>query len=387
MDLQLLTDALNKLTPQVFTYDRSIQSLKKGTRIIRKHPLLESGQGTRAMEALVKDIESSEHPVLLTGPRGVGGLSLKHGGVLIVGPVGNPQSEERKVLKERVRAVNALLTLAFSVSMEVSESNQEVPTAELSSFLKKLKDDITLPLPDWSDVVPQDGPHNTYAYELAHLSGVQEGDPEKALRALRSPMHGKEGRMGFTDLRHHKNSAIINAVLAARAAINGGLAVETAYTTADFFILAAEMAKTVEEARLLRETITWRFAELVSKVKERETRQYRAQVRLLINELNRNIFNPVTRKEIVACINRNIDYAERIFKEDVGMSMMEYLRQERIRVACDLLLNSQQKVGEIALLLNFSSSSHFARVFKEITGESPLDYRERLTLAPRRRLG
>lgn len=38
MDLQLLTDALNKLTPQVFTYDRSIQSLKKGTRIIRKHP-------------------------------------------------------------------------------------------------------------------------------------------------------------------------------------------------------------------------------------------------------------------------------------------------------------------------------------------------------------
>ncbi|HIV15234.1 MAG TPA: helix-turn-helix domain-containing protein [Candidatus Avisuccinivibrio pullicola] len=175
-------------------------------------------------------------------------------------------------------------------------------------------------------------------------------------------------------------------MLAARAAINGGLAVETAYTTADFFILAAEMAKTVEEARLLRETITWRFAELVSKVKERETRQYRAQVRLLINELNRNIFNPVTRKEIVACINRNIDYAERIFKEDVGMSMMEYLRQERIRVACDLLLNSQQKVGEIALLLNFSSSSHFARVFKEITGESPLDYRERLTLAPRRRL-
>ena len=109
MDLQLLTDALNKLTPQVFTYDRSIQSLKKGTRIIRKHPLLESGQGTRALEALVKDIESSEHPVLLTGPRGVGGLSLKHGGVLIVGPVGNPQSEERKVLKERVRAVNALL--------------------------------------------------------------------------------------------------------------------------------------------------------------------------------------------------------------------------------------------------------------------------------------
>ena len=139
MDLQLLTDALNKLTPQVFTYDRSIQSLKKGTRIIRKHPLLESGQGTRALEALVKDIESSEHPVLLTGPRGVGGLSLKHGGVLIVGPVGNPQSEERKVLKERVRAVNALLTLAFNVSMEVSESNQEVPTAELSSYLKNSK--------------------------------------------------------------------------------------------------------------------------------------------------------------------------------------------------------------------------------------------------------
>ena len=381
MDAELLINALNKITSQVFNFDEKQHALLRQGRLVKRHPFLENGKPSRFLENLIVDLKKSESPVLIQTLQGLGGICLSDGTLIVVGPLGDPKHDDRKVIKEKQRAVNALLELFSAFMCRLSDSNLPINKEEVKDYLASLEQNLNLPLPNFADVIPQDSPHNSYAYELAHLEAVTKGDPNQAERALRSPMHGKEGRMGFTALRHHKNSAIINAVLAARAAINGGLAVETAYTTADFFILASEMCKTIDEAKLLRETISYRFAELVAKVQDREKNQYRSQVRLLINELNRNIFNPVTRKEIVACINRNIDYAERIFKEDVGMTLMEYLRNERIRTAKDLLLNSQHKVGEIALMLNFSSSSHFAREFRKVTRVSPLEFRERLTLA------
>lgn len=279
------------------------------------------------------------------------------------------------VIAEKIKYTNALLRTYFEVSRAVSEDNTPIDHVALQEFLaNSVISSKRLP---FYEVVLSDVPHNAYSYELNHLQAVTDGDPERALRALRSPMHGREGRMGFTPLRHARNSAIINATLDARAAIRGGVRVETAYTLADYMILMSELCQTEEEAFRLREECTYRFAELVQQCQGKKTRKYSMLVNKILEEIERSVFIRVTREDLVKCVGRNEDYVQRVFKEEVGESLMEHLRRVRVYRAKELIANSDVKISEIAELLQFSSTSHFARVFKKYIGVSPAEYKEK----------
>lgn len=281
--------------------------------------------------------------------------------------------KDESLRNERIKAINVLLKTYFEVSRAVSEDNTPIDQVALKEFLSSsVIDSKHLPL---QQVLSTETPHNAYSYELKHLQAITDGQPEQALRALRSPMHGEEGRMGFTPLRHAKNSAIINATLDARAAIRGGVRVETAYTMADYMILMSELCQTVEEAVKLREECTYRFAELVQQSKQKKKTKYSVMVSRLLEEMERSIFVKVSREDLVACVSRNEDYVQRVFKEEVGESLMEHMRRIRIERAKDLIANSDIKVSELAELLQFSSTSHFARVFKIFEGVSPAEYK------------
>ena len=57
-------------------------------------------------------------------------------------------------------------------------------------------------------------------------------------------------------------------------------------------------------------------------------------------------------------------------------SFLEVLKRERIKLAVGYLADKKLTVTEIAALLHFSDSSHFIRVFKQTTGETPAVYQK-----------
>jgi hypothetical protein len=61
-----------------------------------------------------------------------------------------------------------------------------------------------------------------------------------------------------------------------------------------------------------------------------------------------------------------------------NLSFGEYIRKQRIEKAIQLLHASQHSLSEIAYLTGFSDQSHFTRIFKKQTGESPSFYRKKL---------
>lgn len=69
-------------------------------------------------------------------------------------------------------------------------------------------------------------------------------------------------------------------------------------------------------------------------------------------------------------------YLSRLFKKATGFTFVEYLNSIRIREAQKLLKESGLNVSEIAERTGYESSTHFGRVFKEITGLSPLRFRK-----------
>lgn len=82
----------------------------------------------------------------------------------------------------------------------------------------------------------------------------------------------------------------------------------------------------------------------------------------------------LTRLGEVACYNSS--YLSTVYKNLTGQSLIDYINQVRINRAKQLLAQSEMRVRQIALTCGFESQQYFHRLFKKKTGLTPNEYRE-----------
>lgn len=87
-----------------------------------------------------------------------------------------------------------------------------------------------------------------------------------------------------------------------------------------------------------------------------------------------NYSDCITLENIAAHVYLNKNYFSGFFKNKVGLTYREYLRNYRIRQAKRLLVETDMKIYEIAQAVGYSDSAHFIRAFKTVTGKKPDDY-------------
>ena len=99
-----------------------------------------------------------------------------------------------------------------------------------------------------------------------------------------------------------------------------------------------------------------------------------------INEIWEYILNnlaSVNRTSIAEHFFITPNYLSRLFKKETGMLLTEYIQQERMTKAQELLKNTELSVSEIALQTGYPSFAHFSKQFRRFTGDSPNEYRKR----------
>jgi YesN/AraC family two-component response regulator len=78
-------------------------------------------------------------------------------------------------------------------------------------------------------------------------------------------------------------------------------------------------------------------------------------------------------------VDINPSYLSREFSKYFGdLSFGEYIRKMRIEKAQELMNDAAYSLTEIAYLTGFSDQSHFTRIFKKHTGQSPSEYKKKL---------
>lgn len=75
-------------------------------------------------------------------------------------------------------------------------------------------------------------------------------------------------------------------------------------------------------------------------------------------------------------VSLNYSYFSQAFKEFTGESFVHYLKKLRIDKARELLASTDYKIYEISEMAGFENTKHFSRVFKELEGVSPQEYRD-----------
>ena len=70
-------------------------------------------------------------------------------------------------------------------------------------------------------------------------------------------------------------------------------------------------------------------------------------------------------------------HLSRSFRLHFGVTMRAYLRDLRVRRACDELRRTEHSLSRIALSMGFADHAHFTRTFKVVRGLTPREYRRR----------
>jgi len=95
----------------------------------------------------------------------------------------------------------------------------------------------------------------------------------------------------------------------------------------------------------------------------------------IIDLIKSNYMKKLTLEEAARSVYLSPAYFSRIFKLETGTNFTSYLNNVRIEESKKLLRNERINLADIAGMVGYEDQSYFSKVFKKLTGMSPLKYR------------
>lgn len=99
------------------------------------------------------------------------------------------------------------------------------------------------------------------------------------------------------------------------------------------------------------------------------------KIKIILKFVEHSYMHKITVAEAAERIDFSESHFMRYFKENMGISFVEYLRDYRLTMAARLLLVSEDTILNIAEEVGFENLSYFNRAFKKKYGVTPREYR------------
>ena len=216
--------------------------------------------------------------------------------------------------------------------------------------------------------------HNTLTLEQTLMQMIEKGDVSALCEWLSHAPSVRGGVIANDALRQLKNTFIVTATLASRAAIKGGMDTEDALSLSDDYIRKCELMGGVESIVNLQYHMVLDYTRRVERV-----RLGKNPSKLLLqvsNYVQHNLSRPVDVDDLAKTLFISRTHLAWRFKQETGMTLTDFILGEKIEEAKRLLRYSEKSLTLIADYLGFSSQSHFTRIFKKYSGKTPKEYRE-----------
>lgn len=82
-----------------------------------------------------------------------------------------------------------------------------------------------------------------------------------------------------------------------------------------------------------------------------------------------------TVKYLAENVHLSASYLSDLLKKETGMNAQDHIHYYLIQEAKNILMNSDKSVNEIAYTLGFEYPQYFSKLFKQKTGQTPIEYR------------
>lgn len=119
----------------------------------------------------------------------------------------------------------------------------------------------------------------------------------------------------------------------------------------------------------------------IDKLEEKEyyySQLMHPKITQIIKYINGNYNKSITLSDMSEKFYISPSYLSKLFKDTTNFTFTEYLNSVRIKNAKILLTKPNYRIIDVAQKVGFNNNTHFTRVFKDITGMSPTNYKKLL---------
>ena len=216
-------------------------------------------------------------------------------------------------------------------------------------------------------------PGEEFLFYRAVAAGLIDAVQENCDRGAFENLEGT-GRLSndpVTNLRYH---FVVATAMITRFCTEGGMPMEEAFTLSDEYIRRMDCCTNIPEIIYVHHQMAMDFVCRMRQLHRNAASS--KQVAQAIDYIYVHIMDRITVNELAAAISISPTHLSRIFKQETGISVSEYIRQRKIDMAKNLLRFSGYDYVEIAVMLSYSSQSHFIQHFRSQTGMTPKAYRK-----------
>lgn len=219
--------------------------------------------------------------------------------------------------------------------------------------------------------------HSTYDLEENFMNMIRKGDYISISNLLENSPIFKKDVMESNHLRFFKNSFVAIATLASRAAIQGGMNPDDAFTLIDNYILMCELLDDCNRINNLGRLMVMDFAKRVNQLYKGTQASH--LILDVSNYINRHMSEAITVEAMSKDFFMSRSYLSKRFKAESNVTLTDFILTKKTDEAKHLLRYTKQSLTAISLHLGFSSPGHFSRVFRKYASVSPKEYREKYT--------
>lgn len=215
-----------------------------------------------------------------------------------------------------------------------------------------------------------------YQAEQALLQMVRDGEInyQKVLQTSISLSPGVPVQ-GRDPLRQMKTSLTVFITLVSRAAMEGGLSPEIAYSLGDSYIQTVENCRDSGELAAIGPAMYHDFIYRVHHV--RSNPNYSHAIQKCCDYIELSLDHRIRTSDMAALVGYTEYYLTEKFRRETGKAISTYIRDARIARAKVILESTQLSVAEVADRLAFNTPNYFIQCFRSVTGCTPAQYRKR----------
>ena len=233
---------------------------------------------------------------------------------------------------------------------------------------------------DASSDVMEAGPiqrlHHSIHYAKGAEKAIMRGDAEAFTAEYRKPMIGAVGQMSLNPLRQTQYAFLCTIYGISRAAVQGGLPSEYSLQLSDMY---CQRMDTMTSIRQIEQLMFSAGIDYCKKVQQYSSqRNYSSYTKIVLDYIRRHLYEPIKMEDLTFEADLNRRSLSIYFQKDTGLSITDYITQQRLEEAKVLLTTTNLSIVQISELLCFSSQSYFGKKYKAYWGITPKEYRDSL---------
>ena len=221
--------------------------------------------------------------------------------------------------------------------------------------------------------------HLPYDAERAWMESIENGSlsSDFALNATLPPNVFTDflGTLApGNDFKQLEYITVSTVTISARAAIRGGVSPHNAYSLSDVWLQKLSVCRTIEEISYIQANAPYSFARQVRLAQNaKKENPYIEQCKDFVG---RNLRSKFTIRELAKELGISSAYLSRLFSGHMHMTLQQYVLEQRLKAAANMLKYAPNSISDISDYLCFSSPSYFGKCFCERYHMTPSEYRK-----------